>query len=98
MKDGADTSVLKVLALAGGLIPFSSKQAYIYRRKPGAETKDEIPIPLAQIMGRKSPDVRLSADDILYVPDAKGRRMSVAALERIAGFGAATASGLLIWH
>jgi polysaccharide biosynthesis/export protein len=98
MKDGSDTSVLKVLALAGGLIPFSSKQAYIYRRKSGAEAKDEIPIPLAQIMGRKSPDVRLAADDILYVPDAKGRRMSVAALEKIAGFGAATASGLLIWH
>lgn len=98
MKDGSDTSVLKVVALAGGLIPFSSKQAYIYRRKPGAETKDEIPIRLAQIMGRKSPDVLLAADDILYVPDAKGRRMSAAALEKIAGFGAATASGLLIWH
>jgi polysaccharide export outer membrane protein len=98
MKDGSDTSVLKVLALAGGLIPFSSKQAYIYRRKSGAEAKNEIPIPLAQIMGRKSPDVLLAADDILYVPDAKGRRMSVAALEKIAGFGAATASGLLIWH
>ena len=98
MKDGSDTSVLKVVALAGGLIPFSSKQAYIYRRKPGAENKDEIPIPLARIMGRKSPDVLLSADDILYVPDAKGRRMSAAAFEKIAGFGAATASGLLIWH
>jgi polysaccharide export outer membrane protein len=98
MKDGSDTSVLKVVALAGGLIPFSARQAYIYRRKPGAEAKDEIPIPLAQIMGRKSPDVLLSADDILYVPDAKGRRMSAAALEKIVGFGAATTSGLLIWH
>jgi len=98
MKDGPDTSVLKVVALAGGLIPFSSKEAYIYRRKPGAEAKDEIPIPLAQIMSRKSPDVPLAADDILYVPDAKGRRLSAAALERILGFGAATTSGLLIWR
>ena len=98
MKDGSDTSVLKVVALAGGLIPFSSKQAYIYRRKPDAAAKDEIPIPLDRIMGRKSPDVLLSAGDILYVPDAKGRRMSVAALEKIVGFGAATTSGLLIWH
>jgi len=98
MKDGSDTSVLKVVALAGGLIPFSSKQAYIYRRKVGADIKDEIPIPLAQIMGRKSPDVMLSADDILYVPDAKARRITAAALEKIVGFGAATTSGLLIWH
>ena len=98
MKDGADTSVLKALALAGGLAAFSSKQAYIYRRKPGADTKDEIAIPLAQIMSRKSPDVPLSADDILYVPDAKGRRLSAAALDRIVGFGTATTSGLLIWR
>jgi len=98
MKDGADTSVLKVLALAGGLAAFSSKQAYIYRRKPGADAKDEITIPLAQIMSRKSPDVPLAADDILYVPDAKGRRLSAAALDRIVGFGTATTSGLLIWR
>jgi polysaccharide export outer membrane protein len=98
MKDASDTTVLKVLALAGGLIPFSSKEAYIYRRRPGATAKDEIPIALNQIIGRKSPDVPLAADDILYVPDAKGRRLSVGALEKIAGFGAATTSGLLIWR
>ncbi len=98
MKDASDTSVLKVLALAGGLIPFSSKQAYIYRRRPGAQAKDEIPIALSRIIGRKSPDVPLAADDILYVPDAKGRRLSLTALEKIAGFGAATTSGLLIWR
>ena len=98
MKDASDTTVLKVLALAGGLIPFSSKEAYIYRRHPGAQAKDEIPIALNQIIGRKSPDVPLAADDILYVPDAKGRRLSMTALEKIAGFGAATTSGLLIWR
>jgi polysaccharide export outer membrane protein len=98
LKDASDTSVLKVLALAGGLIPFASKQAYIYRRRPGDDHKDEIPIALSRIIGRKVPDVALQGDDILYVPDAKGRRISVSALERIAGFGAATTSGLLIWR
>ena len=98
MKDGSDTTVLKVLALAGGLIAFSSRQAYVYRQRPGAPSKDEIPIALNEIIGRKSPDVPLSAGDILYVPDAKGRRLSMTALERITGFGAATASGVLIWH
>jgi polysaccharide export outer membrane protein len=98
MKDAADTSLLKVLALAGGLIPFASKEAYIYRQRPGAESKDEIPIALGRIMDRRSPDVALAGGDILYVPDAKGRRIGLSVLERIAGFGAATASGLLIWH
>jgi polysaccharide export outer membrane protein len=98
IKDGTDTTVLKVLALAGGLVPFASKQAYIYRRKPGAQEKEEMAVALSRIIGRKAPDVPLMADDILYVPDDKGRRLSVSALEKIAGFGAATTSGLLIWR
>ena len=98
IKDSKETSILKVLALAGGLAPFSSKQAYIYRPKPGAQDKEEIPVELSRIIARKSPDVALRADDILYVPDDKGRRLSATALEKIVGFGAATTSGLLIWH
>lgn len=98
VKDSSGTTVLKVLALAEGLAPFASKEAYVYRRRPGAQAKDEVPIPLERIIARKSPDFALAADDILYVPDAKGRRLSVSALERIAGFGAATTSGMLIWR
>jgi polysaccharide biosynthesis/export protein len=32
LKDAPETTVLKVLALAGGLVPFASKEAYVYRR------------------------------------------------------------------
>jgi len=99
LKDASNTTVLKVLALAGGLIPFASNQAYVYRRRPeAADNKDEIPVALSRIIARKAPDVMLEGDDILYVPDAKGRRLSISALERIAGFGAATTSGLVIWR
>lgn len=98
LKDEKETSVLKVLALAGGLAPFACKEAYIYRLKPGSQDKEEIPVALNRIIARKSPDVALLADDIFYVPDAKGRRLTASALEKIVGFGAATTSGLLIWH
>lgn len=98
LKDGNQTSVLKVLALSGGLAPFACKEAYIYRSKPGAQDKEEIPVALSRIIARKSPDVPLMADDIFYVPDDKGRRLTASALEKIVGFGAATTSGLLIWH
>jgi hypothetical protein len=70
----------------------------VYRRRPGTDNKDEIPVALSRIIARKSPDVTLEGDDIFYVPDSKGRRLSISAIERIAGFGAATASGLLIWR
>jgi hypothetical protein len=49
-------------------------------------------------MDRKAPDVELQPKDILYIPDNTGRRLTAGVLERLAGFGSSTASGLLIWH
>jgi len=96
--DPSGTSVLKLLALAEGLLPFTAKQAFIYRKESGSNAKTEIPIEIAKIIERKSPDVTLQAQDILYIPDNKGRRMTVTTLERLLGFGTATASGLIIWR
>jgi polysaccharide export outer membrane protein len=98
VREGPDTSVLKVLALAEGLMPFARKIAYIYRPSADGLSKKEIPIELEKIMQRKTPDVSLQPEDMLYIPDNKGRRMTVGALEKLAGFGAATASGVLIWR
>ena len=98
LQDGAETSVLKVLALAEGLTAFSTSVAYIYRRDADSVTKHEIPIPLRKIMERKSPDVPLLANDVFYIPDNSGRRTTMTALDRILGFGSATASGVLVWR
>jgi polysaccharide export outer membrane protein len=97
VRDPADKTVLKMVALSEGLMPFSQKTAYIVRRREG-ETPQEIPIELAKIMERKSPDVPLEVGDILYVPDNKSRRNTMNIVDRLAGFGSATASGLVIWH
>jgi polysaccharide export outer membrane protein len=92
MGDGTETTVLKMLALSQGLMPYAAKEAYIYRRE-GNGSKNEIPIPLSKIMERKAPDTSLLANDILYVPDNKGRRMTLGALEKammlVGGVGAA---------
>lgn len=97
VRDPADKTVLKMVALSEGLMPFSQKIAYIIRRSEG-ETPQEIPVELAKIMDRKSPDVHLEIGDILYVPDNKTRRSTMSILDRVAGFGSSTASGVLIWH
>jgi len=49
-------------------------------------------------MKRQSPDVPLQANDILYIPDNKGQRMTAQTLDRLAGIGGATATDLIIWH
>ncbi|MDQ2901107.1 MAG: polysaccharide biosynthesis/export family protein [Acidobacteriota bacterium] len=96
--DSDDTTVIKVIALAEGLEPFASKQAFIYRPDDVTHGKKEIVIELSKIMSRKSPDVFLQAKDILYIPDNTGRRLTVNTIERLAGFGASTASGVLVFR
>jgi polysaccharide export outer membrane protein len=93
-RDGASTTVLKALAVAEGLSPYAGKQAYIYRREASG-AKNEIRIELRQIMNRKSPDVALTGDDILYIPDAKGMRATLSALEKLLIFGTGATSALI---
>jgi polysaccharide biosynthesis/export protein len=97
IQDG-NTTILKAIALSEGLLPFASKQAYIYRREAGKGSRNEIAVELGRILERKAPDVALQANDILYIPDNKGRRLTAQTLDRLAGFGASTASGVLIFH
>ncbi|MEQ1946412.1 MAG: polysaccharide biosynthesis/export family protein [Bryobacteraceae bacterium] len=94
VEDGGEMTVLKALALAEGLSPFSAKVAYIFRR---GETKNqEVAVELRKIMDRKASDVLLGPNDIFYVPDNRSRRNTIGAVERAIGFATATASGALI--
>jgi polysaccharide export outer membrane protein len=98
VKDGADTTVLQMIALAEGLAPYYRKEAYIYRQEGGGG-KNEIPVPLDKIMERKAPDVPLAANDILYIPDNKGRRLTLGALEKITGVSTAMgAAAIYVWR
>jgi polysaccharide export outer membrane protein len=96
VQDGADTTVMQMLALAEGLSPFANKQAFIYRRE-AAGSKNEIAVPLDKIMKRQAPDVPLTANDILYIPDNRGKRFGMAALEKILLFGGTAGATALIY-
>jgi len=56
--DAGDNSILKMVALSEGVLPYASKQAYIYRRDSDGG-KHEIPVEFDKIMQRKAPDVPL---------------------------------------
>jgi polysaccharide biosynthesis/export protein len=94
--DNAGSSVLKALAMSEGLGDFYSKIAYIYRQDDSG-TKNEISIPFKDIMARKSPDIPLLEDDILYVPVNEAGRTRASVIKVLTGFGVATASGSIIW-
>ena len=96
LRDSEESSVLQILALAEGLTPFSSKQAYIYRRNSDG-TRREIAVELDRILRRRQSDVAVVADDILYIPENKGRKLSIAALERVLLFGSTAGATALIY-
>ncbi len=92
--DASETSVLRVLALSEGLEKFAGKEAYIYRREQMPSGKKEIAIELDKILRRKAPDVPLQANDVLYIPENKGKRSWARVMESVIaiGGGAAVAS------
>jgi polysaccharide export outer membrane protein len=96
--DGSQSSVLKVLALSGGLEHYTRDIAYVYRTQDGKGPRGEIPIELKKIMDRKSPDVPLLADDILYIPEATGRKNALTALNRVALAGVGLTADILILY
>jgi polysaccharide export outer membrane protein len=98
LADPEGSTILKALALSQGSLPFTAKRVYIYRLIADTGKREEIPVELRQILHRKSPDVALQANDILYVPDNPKMRLSAATLDRMAGFGSSVGSGWIVWH
>jgi len=96
LRDANEGSVLQMLALAEGLTMFSAKNAYIYRVKDGGP-RTEITVKLESILKREAEDVPILPDDILYIPDNKGRRVGMAALERVLMFGSTAGATALIY-
>ena len=90
--DGSESSVLKALALSEGLESFTGHKAYIYRIEGNGSGKNEIPIDVKKILARKSPDVPLYANDMLYIPNRSGMQASAKALAIAAGVGLGVAT------
>jgi polysaccharide export outer membrane protein len=95
MQDNSDTTLLKALALSQGLLPYSAKLAYIYRRDPVTNKRIEMPVELRRIMARKSPDIPIVADDIIYIPENSGKKLAGSALDRIVGTGSSVAAAMV---
>ena len=76
INDAEGSSVLRALALSQGTLPNSTKQAYVYRMVEGAKQRQEIEVPLQDILHRKAADVPLQANDILYVPASRGPHLA----------------------
>lgn len=94
MEDRDDLTVLQAIAVAEGLNRTASrKKARILRRNEDG-SKTEIPVNLGDVLSGKAPDLTLAANDVLFVPDSRGKVMVQRGLET----AAATISGVIIWR
>jgi polysaccharide export outer membrane protein len=92
---GEQVTVLKALALAHGLTAFAkADSAVIMRANPQTGQRDAIPVRLKDIENRKSDDVPMKSNDILYVPDSAGKKALARGSEAAIGIG----SGLAIYR
>jgi polysaccharide biosynthesis/export protein len=72
--DRQDMTVLKILALSGGLQPTAKpEQAVIIRRDTLGAQRQELHVDLRKILALKTEDVALRQSDILYVPDSSSK-------------------------
>ncbi len=94
LNDRDSVTVLRALALAGGLKGTAKKKAAkILRSREGVE-RVEIAVNLASIMAGRSTDVALEREDILFVPHSGGKAVA----RRIAEAGIAMGTGVMVWR
>jgi len=75
-------TVLQALALAGGNSPMAAlDRAQIVRQVRGA--REIVPISLKRIVSGRDKDVRLQAEDILFIPDSAGKNAAAKSLQAI---------------
>jgi polysaccharide export outer membrane protein len=81
-------TVLQAIAMAQGTDPTASLNGAKLIRKSSTQPT-EVPLPLKRILAGKSPDIRVQADDIIFIPSsaakAAGRRGMEAILQAATG-------------
>jgi polysaccharide export outer membrane protein len=80
LENSGGITVLQAIATAGGTNPMAALNGTkIIRKSPTGPV--EIPIQLKKILAAKSPDVKLEAEDILFVPSSAGKTAAGMALD-----------------
>jgi polysaccharide export outer membrane protein len=93
LEDRPTMTVLQAITMAEGCTATAAKgAARILRTNPDG-TKTELPVNLQKILHGKALDTTLAANDILFVPESKGKYVS-----QVAGqTGMSALTGWLIW-
>lgn len=93
--DHEQMSVLKLLALSGGLMPTAkSHNAVILRRNANTGQRQQVPVDVRKILTLKADDVLMVQNDILFVPDSVGQK----AIRRTSEIAISLATGAALYR
>lgn len=93
--EGEEMTILTALALAQGLTGTAKNdKAVIIRKNPKTGQRQEIAVNLNKVMSRRAEDIRLQANDILFVPDSTGKK----ALRRVADTAIGVTTGIIVFR
>jgi polysaccharide biosynthesis/export protein len=94
MDNSSDMTVLQAIAMAEGTNPTAAlNKAKLIRRTQGGPPQ-ELPLALKDMLASKAPDLRLQAEDIIFVPTSAAKSATRRSLEAIIQ----TATGLAIYR
>ena len=93
LEDRTSMTVLQAVAMAEGLTGTASKGSARILRTDQNGVKTEVPIDLRKILRGKATDEILAANDVLFVPESKGKIVGLRATDS----AVYTFSGWLIW-
>jgi polysaccharide biosynthesis/export protein len=89
---GEQVTVLKAVAVAHGLNYYArADDSVIMRTNQTTGKRDVIPVHLKQIQNHKADDVPLQSNDVLYVPDSRGKKALARGTEAALGIGTSVA-------
>ena len=80
MDNGGSITVLQAIAMANGINNTAAlNKSKIIRKTPDGQK--EIPIELKKILAAKKPDVRLQAEDIVFVPSSAAKNVAMRSVD-----------------
>jgi polysaccharide export outer membrane protein len=91
-------SILKLLALSGGLTRTAKQDKAVIVRKDAQGQQHEVPVDLKKVLERTTEDVPLQPSDILYVPNSAAKQAILRTMEIAIAIGVGVALYRISYH
>ena len=91
-------TVLRAVSLSGGVLPSVGSKAYLLRTTGPGDAKTEIALNLQRIMRHREPDPLLQANDVIFVPDSKTKKLKEAGATVTVQALVYAMAGAIVWR